>query len=830
MLRHAGILFGCCWMVSLFCSAVQAADEATPIDRMIVMKDFKVERLYSVPKDQEGSWVSMCVAPEGDLIVCDQYGGLFRLSLPGVNGATEFAVTSIPVDIGEAQGLLCAFDSLYVVVNKGGKYESGLYRCTDSDGDGEFDTVKTLRLFEKKGGEHGPHAVLLSPDGESLHIVCGNQTKLPEFDTSRVPTVWDEDLLMDRVYGRGFMKGVPAPGGWICKTDPEGKEWEVVATGFRNEYDAAFNRFGDLFAYDADMEWDMNTPWYRPTRVNLVASGAEFGWRNGSGKWPAHYEDSLPAVLNIGPGSPTGVTFGYGAKFPLKYQDALFICDWSYGKLYAVHMEPEGAAYKCTAEEFITGTPLPLTDIVINPKDGAMYFAIGGRRTQSGLYKVTYTGDEETGPFLRTQEFPTGIEHRHQLEAWHAPNADVDWNQLWKDLGSADRYIRFAARIALEHQPIEKWQDKVFTLKNPHAKLMGLMALTRHGDASLQSRVLDALGTLNPEELTKLGKITAMRVLALTFIRLGEPTDEQREAVLAKLEPAFPTGIVELDAELCRMLVYLQSPNVAKKAVALLEKAPTQEQQIDLAKSLRNLEAGWNMDLRKRYFSWFVQAQNYRGGASFGMFVDYIKKAAVEKLTDKEKQELEPILNAKPEKVDLAAVENRPVVKDWKMDELVAAAETGLKHRDFENGRRMFAVAKCFACHRFDQQGGAVGPDLSGVSGRFNIKDLLESMVEPNKVISDQYSAVTIVTDSGKVITGRIVNLNGDTYRVNTDMLNPDNMVPVKTGEIVEMVKSEVSMMPGGLLNTLNEEEILDLMAYLLSRGDRNHQMFAKDE
>ena len=127
---------------------------------------------------------------------------------------------------------------------------------------------------------------------------------------------------------------------------PDGKTWELFSVGFRNQYDAAYNRDGDLFTYDADMEWDFNTPWYRPTRVCLVTSGSEFGWRNGAGKYPPYYPDSLPPVVDIGPGSPTGVCFGYGAKFPPKYQDAFFICDWSYGKLYAVHLTPDGSAYK----------------------------------------------------------------------------------------------------------------------------------------------------------------------------------------------------------------------------------------------------------------------------------------------------------------------------------------------------------------------------------------------------------------------------------------------------------------------------------------------------
>ena len=59
--------------------------------------------------------------------------------------------------------------------------------------------------------------------------------------------------------------------------------------GFRNPFDIAFNRDGELFTYDSDMEWDVNTPWYRPTRVLHVTSGSEFGYRNGAGKWPAYY-------------------------------------------------------------------------------------------------------------------------------------------------------------------------------------------------------------------------------------------------------------------------------------------------------------------------------------------------------------------------------------------------------------------------------------------------------------------------------------------------------------------------------------------------------------
>src|SRR5262249_24647944 len=293
---------------------------------------------------------------------------------------------------------------------------------------------------------------------------------------SRVPKLWGEDHLLPRMPdGNGFMAGVLGPGGCIYKVDPDGKEWKLISVGFRNQFDAAFNRHGDLFTHDADMEWDMNTPWYRPTRVCLAASGSEFGWRNGTGKWPAYYPDSLPAVLDIGPGSPTGVAFGYGAKFPAKYQEAFFICDWSYGKLYAIHLTPDGSAYTGEAEEFVSGSPLPLTDLVINPRDGAMYFTIGGRRTQSGLYRVTYTGKESTAAAKADNRGAAQRALRHKLEAFHGRQDPDAVETAWPYLNHADRYVRYAARVVLEHQDPKTWQERALAEKDPAAALTALL-------------------------------------------------------------------------------------------------------------------------------------------------------------------------------------------------------------------------------------------------------------------------------------------------------------------------------------------------------------------
>ncbi len=196
-----------------------------------------------------------------------------------------------------------------------------------------------------------------------------------------------------------------------------------------------------MFTYDSDMEWDVNLPWYRPTRVLHATSGSDFGYRNGAGKWPPYYIDSLPPVVNVGPGSPTGVTFGYGAKFPPKYQDALYLCDWSYGKLYALHLTPSGATYTGELEEFVAGTPLALTDVVVNPKDGAMYFLVGGRRTHSGLYRVTYSVQDDSQYGNLEHMAPVKARAlRNTLEAFHGHADPQAVETAWPYLGHADRF------------------------------------------------------------------------------------------------------------------------------------------------------------------------------------------------------------------------------------------------------------------------------------------------------------------------------------------------------------------------------------------------------
>lgn len=824
-------------------------NKATPVDRIRIADGFKVELIYSVPALEQGSWVNLCVDDKGRILASDQYGGLYRFMPPPPGKALDpAAIEKVPADIRAINGMAWAFGALYVGVND---YEdvipSGLYRLTDPDGDDMLDKVELLRAMETRG-DHGVHAIVPTPDGKALFLITGNSTKPTQYSSTRVPPHWGEDHLLPRMPdGRGFMRDTLAPGGIIYRVSPDGRDFEAYSSGYRNIFDAALNREGELFTYDADMEYDFNTSWYRPTRVNHVVSGSEYGWRNGAGKWPEFYPDTLPAVLNIGPGSPTGMTFGYGARFPEKYQNALFILDWSWGKMYAVHLEPNGASYTATKEEFMSGAPLPLTDAVVHPRDGAMYFAIGGRKVQSGLYRVTYVGDESTAAVVMDPAASAARKLRHQLEAFHHPGGGQKAiAAAWPHLNHKDRFIRSGARTVIEHQSPELWAEKALRESDPGRQLEALLALTRATgidpqhrqpsdppvDRAMAAKILAALLKLDWSSLSDEQRITLVRTYQICFNRFGPPPPppEVAQRILAQLDPHFPNASRELNWLLCETLVYLDSPNVAAEAMALIEAAPTQEEQIEYARSLRMLDTGWDLPTRTAYFEWLLKAANYRGGASFEKFIEFIRNDALATLSDAEKVALEDLLERKP--VHKSPLENLGdffvgrTLTNWTLEELSAAAQTGMKHRNYENGRKIFGAAACFTCHRFGNEGGMTGPDLTGAGGRYTPHDLLDQIMNPSKEINEQFVPIVITKNNGEAISGVIVNLKGDQVTVNTDPADPNQRVSVDRKEIARIEPSKVSPMPPGLLNMLTKDEVLDLLAYVLSAGDPNHAMF----
>ncbi len=838
--------------------APSAPPRATDPSEIHVLPGFRVELVHAVPKSDQGSWVSMTVDDKGRLITCDQNGSLYRLTLPAPGSSSPTAVERLTNSVGGAHGLLYAFNSLYVMVNEQ-RGRQGLWRLRDTDGDDQFDEEKLLRRIDG-GGEHGPHAIVLSPDGKSIYVACGNHTKLPDhMELSRAAHAWNEDQVVTRLWdANGHARGILAPGGYICKTDPDGKVFEMVSSGYRNEYDFAFNSLGDIITYDSDMEWDAGMPWYRPTRICLATSGSDLGWRSGAGKWPPYYPDSVPALVDIGPGSPTGVASGQGARFPARYQQAIFANDWTYGTMYAIHLTPEGAGYHAEKEEFISGRPLPLTDLLVHPRDGALYFAIGGRGTQSAVYRVTYVGTDSTAPAPALTRTP---EHqiRRELEAFHVESAGPEAVvQSWPHLGHPDRWIRYAARVAIERQPVDSWADRVFTEKRPWAVIEGAVALARVGTPAHRDRLLAALNRLDWSPLDEAARLAVVRAYQLTLIRLGSPEGEAWTETLHRLDALYPSTSRLLNRELAGTLIRLKAPGVVAKTVPLMLTAndadlkyasdallarnsgyagpfaqasasrPNQEQ-IAFAYLLREATVGWTPALRKSFFSWFPRTAPWQGGNSFRGFLENIRKDALATIPDpSERQAMEALSTTK------AAAGGSPEFaapkgpgQAYTVDQALSVLSNGVHGRSYDNGLALFHSTGCASCHRFNGAGGGVGPDLTGVASRYTLHDLVENIIEPSKVISDQYGSEEVQLADGSTLVGRAYEENGKLVVV-ADPRNPEESTTVELAQVKGRKPYPISLMPAGLLNPLNKDEVLNLVAYLQSGGDPKNAVFAK--
>jgi putative heme-binding domain-containing protein len=345
-------------------------------------------------------------------------------------------------------------------------------------------------------------------------------------------------------------------------------------------------------------------------------------------------------------------------------------------------------------------------------------------------------------------------------------------------------------------------------------------------DTALQSRIIESLNRLNLKSLSEEQLLEACRAYGLCFIRLGKPSAEDAKTIAAKLDGLYPAQQMLVNKEVSQLLVYLNSPDVVTKTMSLLASARTQEEQLHYVLVLRTVRDGWTWEQRKAYFSWLALAEKkYTGGASFKRFLQRIREDAFKTMNDEDRAKIEAFLKAGEVVEVVKETKPRQFVRNWQMQDLLPAIDQATSRRNFQRGKEALEVAQCLTCHRFGNEGGATGPDLTGAGNRFKPEDVLEAILLPDKIISDQYQNIEIATKNKDFVVGRIESEDDQKVVVRTHPLSSETVTVLKK-DITKRQPSKTSMMPTGLIDILNQDEVLDLIAYIRSAGDPKDKAF----
>ena len=914
--------------------------------RFVTPDGFQVE--MAADHDLVGSVVNMTFGPRGRPVLALLGKGIVFLEDRDGDGRFETKIV-FTSEIETAHGL--EFVGPGDLLAHGlGPQGTGLYRVLDLDEDDRSDRIELITPTVGKLGEHGPHEIALGPDG-ALYVLFGNHSypDAPVDPLSASRKLQEDHLLPRYLDPRGHARNIRAPGGTIHRFDLQTGEWSQIAGGFRNPFDFAIDLSGELFTFESDMEWDFGLPWYRAVRVLHVIPGGDYGWRTGSSKFQPYYIDTLPSVDEVGRGSPVGVAFYYHDAYPEKFRGALFMGDWSRGRIRVIFPSPRGATYEGKTVDFVHGEPLNVSDLDVGP-DGFLYFCTGGRETTGGLFRIRYQpvrtvpaasnlekvlrqpmprsawgqaelkrlkagmGEHWTSSLREAvlDESRPSEERQRALEALqiHGPEPDLPLlvtlvgsdvpelrsaaikligtlssplsatvltDSLWdEDLGVVrraaeglvrlgqereapvergenllrglfscleheDRFVRYSCRQALRRVPKPDWLPVVEHQNpnaNPRASLEALLVWVQSLESEEEAGRL--FKKLKQIRVTRLGPeplLGYLRVLQLALLRDPRPVPGSgvAPALGRRLILEFPHEDWRINRELLKVLSFLEVPGVVEKGLVYLDSDLSSQEQIHAVYALRTVATGWTPETRSTLIAWFLKAWHFRGAASMEGFIGNLWDSSLQRLEPDERERAELL---KDEAMDqkmrqLAAYladedeseterESRSGdrLSNLSFEELSDFLEydpTSYSEGDIERGRKVFYLAKCVNCHVFGEEGRGGGPDLSTVVKRFRRREILESLMFPSRVISDQYVSWYVRLKNHDEITGMFVSESDDKLTLITAT---GERVDLARDQIEERRESSLSIMPEGLIDSMTMNDLVSLTLFLEEGGE----------
>jgi putative heme-binding domain-containing protein len=484
---------------------------------------------------------------------------------------------------------------------------------------------------------------------------------------------------------------------------------------------------------------------------------------------------------------------------------------------------------------------------------------------ESDLYRVTYKGKLDTHVPLTLEALPQDAKLRRELEQYHKAGAPAEGlEKAWAQLGHADRYVQYAARIVLEHQPLASWKDRAIAESDPAKKIHAILALAHHASDADAAAMLNSLMKVDYKALSAKDKQDLLRTMEVILYRYDKGAEPVKQQLVAYLDPNYPANDNLLNRSLSILMVHLDAPTAVEKTLALLKTAkddPNYQKTftassdlifrnpqygLDIANMLANVppaqatfyatvlggaDKGWTSTQREEYFKWINHALTaYKGGRSYVGFLDRARKmalASVDKADFEKYDEMSggKLLTASGNDIVNTGVQPEGPGRRWTVEEADTVV-MNLVGRDLAKGKAMYAAVLCQSCHTMQGEGGAIGPDLTQLGTRFSPKDILVATINPSETISDQYHATVLELKVGGSIVGKLNDEDGQNYYISQNPFAPNDIKTVPKNTVVLKKNADVSIMMPGLINRLNAEELRDLMAYLISGGNADHPVY----
>jgi len=359
--------------------------------------------------------------------------------------------------------------------------DQGLQIFRDDNQDDIADGPPQVFLKISAGGEHHVHSIQKGPDGW-WYVMAGNFAGV----TAAYATVPTSPIKQP-------------VSGTLLRLKPDLSGGEIVSDGFRNAYDFTFNGTGDFFTYDSDDERDISLPWYLPTQVFHVLPLSNAGYVTTGLKRPGSYPDMPPVLATFGRGSPTGVTCYRHNQFPEPYRNALFMLDWTLGRILAVPLTQEGSGWKKDGVVFGEGQDqfgFAPTDIEVAP-DGSVFVSVGGRGTRGSVFRIVWDAAQlptvSSDGDSTTRQIDTVLDAPQPNSSW----SRAEWIPLAKSLGAAP----FQQAASMEKRPASQRMRAIEILVEVYGGLDRATAskLSLAGSGLVRARTAWAVGRSRPE-------------------------------------------------------------------------------------------------------------------------------------------------------------------------------------------------------------------------------------------------------------------------------------------------------------------------------------------